>query len=51
MAADESAEDILDFHSRSRAAADAAIASLDLDNTGTAFAFFDSATGVRTRRA
>ncbi|WP_238545543.1 MULTISPECIES: DUF664 domain-containing protein [Streptomyces] len=51
VAADESAEDVLDFHARSRAAAYAAIAGLDIDNNGTAFAFFDGATGIRTRRA
>ncbi|MFE0173338.1 DinB family protein [Streptomyces sp. NPDC059002] len=44
VAADESAEDILDFYARARTAADEAIEGLDIDATGTAFAFFDGAT-------
>lgn len=44
MATDERTKDILDFYTRARAAADEAIESLDIDATGTAFAFFDGAT-------
>ena len=44
MAADERTKDILDFYTRARAAADEAIESLDIDATGTAFAFFDGVT-------
>jgi hypothetical protein len=43
VAADESAKDVLDFYARARSAADEAIESLDIDATGTAFAFFDGA--------
>lgn len=44
MAADERTKDTLDFYTRARAAADEAIQSLDIDATGTAFAFFDGVT-------
>lgn len=44
VAADEPTKDILDFYARARTAADEAIRGLDIDATGTAFAFFDGAT-------
>ncbi|MFF1419251.1 DinB family protein [Streptomyces sp. NPDC058280] len=44
VAADEQTKDILNFYAGARTAADEAIESLDIDATGTAFAFFDGAT-------
>ncbi|PSK98964.1 uncharacterized protein DUF664 [Murinocardiopsis flavida] len=44
VASDEPAKDVLEFYRRARAAADEAIEGLDIDATGTAFAFFDGAT-------
>ncbi|WP_435858135.1 DUF664 domain-containing protein [Streptomyces umbrinus] len=44
VTADEPTRDILDFYARAWAAADEAIENLDIDATGTAFAFFDGAT-------
>lgn len=40
----ESSQDVLDFYARARAAADRSIDALDLDDLGTAFAWFDGAT-------
>ena len=40
----ESTDDILEFYRNARAAADKTIGELDLDDVGTAFAFFDGAT-------
>jgi hypothetical protein len=40
----ESTQDILDFYAHARAAADRTIDELDLDDLGTAFAWFDGAT-------
>jgi hypothetical protein len=46
----ESTQDILSFYARARAAADRTIDALDIDDLGTAFAWFDGA-AVSLRRA